>query len=491
MLTKYCISKYESCILHAVKEIKKNSKDSDEMSDSSSVSSASSNEDGQVLDVHLSKSSYFSSVDDIWNHISDTIHYRSEYERGSCDFYCSVMEAFLPVAVGVNCRMRETYIKRIMELEDSDVKRTIMQIIERNMNNSVSSPCEEPTISRVETPPNIKASCMPDPLKLDYWIGSSGSDSDSSSDNSSCNSDLDIETSLSNTPKPSNHKRSRDENSRSKQRISETEDLSPQNIDGKRRRISVSNGDDHITRQEPILEIQLVDLRRRVGDLTKEKKSLQELVEKHKKDEVNVEELQSTFKAKTMKMETEAIDRENRLKSDLESKIMELDKMKHDHEAARITANEQESKIRELTDEVDILQHCRQKLETSEEQLRKFKTRLEEFQDMKDALRKEEQSHNEAIERCLGLENKLTALEPLRRKVESYRNKSTESELKLAECEDKLQRIQSSYDSLMESHESLKEISKFHEENVSEMKQRLSTDEEIGGDIGSLGNALR
>jgi len=161
-----------------------------------------------------------------------------------------------------------------------------------------------------------------------------------------------------------------------------------------------------------------------------------------------LEESEAKNRAARMLIESEGIKRERKMHDEYEQKIASVEK---ELQSCLIHVDENvdyKEEVTKLQDELDILQHNSGKLTHAEEQVQRLKQKIQLLGESNDALNMEQNSHNEAVTKCLQLENELALLQPLRRQLEEYKCRSVNSDVKLTECEDDMKSLNNEIDKL-------------------------------------------
>jgi len=484
-----------SAILQVAAEIVQNSSKSNEEGSKSSHATAQG-------DASIRKESYFASGGDIWKKLSDLM------ETTYSDDKLQILSSMLRMAVAENCIMREAYIGRILEINQSDVQRNLMIIIEGSIDkddNTLNSDEESIDIQSDEESTHRSEMSSPHPINsmnsmtcfaMDLWGGKSKDNDDNKNKLEISNNQDDYSLSSSgsessvslNRNSPFHHKMAK-VRTRNEAFGNDVTSLDGSNSPN-RKRISLKPSffnDPHQTQRNNILLDQIKALRN-------DNEALKQQVVNAEQAEVERTDNEMKRRAEDIKKESQAIKRESIMREKYEAELKELKKRlekETDHNGQLAEAKE---KLSELQDEIDVLQHCKQKLSTSEDQLHKCRLKLEEFSDLKEALIKEEEAHSKAVERCLELENNLTTLQPLQKQVESYRVRSTEAEFKLAECEDQLAKMSTTNKDIMKKNKILEDLSHFESSEKEEMKQILLNQSATNNDFGEasgLGEGVR
>jgi len=143
-------------------------------------------------------------------------------------------------------------------------------------------------------------------------------------------------------------------------------------------------------------------------------KALDVSTERESLMEKNIEKLKSQCREASLKNEVDFLEIENGLcrKYEIDVKKLQQQLEKATNKITDLTENNIE--LQAVKDEADVLRHTALKLETTEELLRKTKSRLEEYSDVNDQLIREEEAHGKAIDRVLNLEYEISKYLPLK-----------------------------------------------------------------------------
>jgi chromosome segregation ATPase len=186
-----------------------------------------------------------------------------------------------------------------------------------------------------------------------------------------------------------------------------------------------------------------------------------------------LEEVEGKHRAASLKQETEFMNLKNELEDKYEDELSALKREVTSLQEFKQEAGEAREEISTLRDELDVNQHSSEKLAFVEDQLRKCKEKLEEMNDTKEALVREEEAHSALISKCLQLENELTALNPLKRQLEEYKTRAVDAEVKVTEYEEDIRTLKSRQETLVGMNEDLHLGAKLHQEVNQEMTKRL------------------
>ena len=193
-------------------------------------------------------------------------------------------------------------------------------------------------------------------------------------------------------------------------------------------------------------------------------------------------------------LETELLERENELRTTYEMDIESLRKELSRSEEQRTISEHASSEVAALKDEIDILKHSSTRLDNTEEQLRKCKTKLAEFQDIKEQLSREESARERSVQQVIELEKELTSLLPLRRQLDTYKARATTAEVKLAEVSDELERFQNEAVCLSSRNQELEQLSEFQISEKDDLQRKLvegSESKDSDAALVGLGEGMR
>lgn len=198
-----------------------------------------------------------------------------------------------------------------------------------------------------------------------------------------------------------------------------------------------------------------------------------------------LEELQAKNRATRMKIESEALTRENELRQELMEKNSALEKELKKYKETALEGTLAKEQLSALQDEIDVMRHSQLKLQHLEDQNRKMKEKLEQMGDVSKALESEEKAHSEAVSKCLQLENELALLQPLKRQLEDYKARATDAEVRLVDCEDEIKKLREASQNLNGIHNELQKGSLQHMIEAEELRKRLLENKE--SDVHGLG----
>lgn len=233
-------------------------------------------------------------------------------------------------------------------------------------------------------------------------------------------------------------------------------------------------------------------LEKMVKELRKQNENLKSELEESQARETEVgqkmQDLEAKSRRETMRLESEALRREEETREEYESKLTHLQHEVEDLREARDKEERARQELASVRDEIDLLEHTKEKLVETEEKLRKCRERIEQLGDVKDALKREEEAHGASVEECLRLDNELKTLQPLRRQLEDYKKRAVDAEFKVAECQEELKRMEHMTQSMNSAQKELLMGSRLHQDEAEELRRRLADAE--GAPLESDGPAL-
>lgn len=206
---------------------------------------------------------------------------------------------------------------------------------------------------------------------------------------------------------------------------------------------------------------------------------------------IEVESLKANYRLWTLKEEAAFLDRERLLKEKYESDIKQLKSQLDDLSKRCEEGDRAKAELATLKDDLDVLQHLETKLLLTEDQLRKYKDKLQEFSDVRTQLSREEEAHGKAVEQILLLESELAQLQPLKRQLEVYRARATDAEVKLAQCQHSLEKVQHLSKHLALENTELATTSKARINETEQLRQKLECPTSEDSLISSLGEGFR
>ena len=195
--------------------------------------------------------------------------------------------------------------------------------------------------------------------------------------------------------------------------------------------------------------------------------------EREQKLQGKLEVIEGRHRNEMMKLEKQSLDREEEMMTKYKDHVEALNSQFLD---IRDRANRGEQAIKELQkakEEIEVLNQNQGALPEMSEKLRKYKERMNELQDIKDALRREQEAHGNAVDEIVRLENELQTLAPLKRQLEDYKIRAIEAEVKLVETQDTLEKLEKKTLDQSSVTESLWQGAMLQKEQMEELRRRL------------------
>jgi chromosome segregation ATPase len=189
-----------------------------------------------------------------------------------------------------------------------------------------------------------------------------------------------------------------------------------------------------------------------------------------------LEVIEGRHRNEMMKLEKQSLDREEELVAKYKQHVEALNNQLHD---IRDKASRGEHAVKELQkakEEIEVLNQNQGALPELSEKLRKYKERMNELQDIKDALRREQEAHGNAVDEIVRLESELQTLAPLKRQLEDYKVRAIEAEVKLVETQDALEKLEKKAVDQSSVNESLWKGAMLQKEQMDELRRRLQED---------------
>ena len=396
-----------------------------------------------------------------WKTISDLIGCTYESNKVSA---LSICNALLCLAVSDSCSDRNAYVSRIIEL-DKEIQMVLMQIIKKG------EMMKNPQILRS---PHPDESYLLDDLNIDEDNESLLDDEDdvTNKENIKNRSPLSMSSSASMSKKTPRSFRSPKFSYRSPL-VSTTGERSFGPFSGSRR-----------LNTSPLTVSPHKNSRGRLSQLEKETVQLKDTNEalcselnmfRQQESELRalLEENEAKNRAAQLKIETEHLALNNKLRDEYDDKIQSLERKLKRSEEKLENKLSLEEEVSALKDEVDVLQSCKTKLMQTEDQLRKMKAKVEQMNDMSTVLASEEKAHAEAVAKCLELENNLAVLAPLKRQLEEYKSRATDAEVRLVDCEDEIKRLKESGNNMSDLNKELKVDALRQQAEVEDMRRQM------------------
>lgn len=223
-----------------------------------------------------------------------------------------------------------------------------------------------------------------------------------------------------------------------------------------------------------------------VSDLRRRNDQLSKLLDTYKdrEDEIRreMDELKANHRKQLMKWESTAMDREQELHQTYKRNLQQLE---YDLSEAQKQSEEGKAAIKELQmarDEIEVYQHNRAILSETTEKLRKYKEKVAELQDVREALQREQEAHAQSVDEVVKLENELQSLQGVKRQLEDYKIRAIEAEVKLVETQDCLRRLEQKSSDQTAANEYLWKGAVMQKEQMEELRRRIQEETQAAMD---------
>ena len=217
-----------------------------------------------------------------------------------------------------------------------------------------------------------------------------------------------------------------------------------------------------------------------VMNVQNQNKELQQKLEAYHDQEIDLkkkmDDMELVHRKSMMSLEAQSLARIQDLAQESEERIASLQEQ-------LIEAQELSSKgliamqeLKTAKDELEVVNHSKSALAETTEKLRRYKEKITELQDVKEALRKEQEAHGKSVNELIRLENDVQQMQPVKRQVEEYRIRAIEAEVKLVECQDYLRRMERHCKDQNAKNEHLYQDVIMQKEHMDELQRRIHDD---------------
>jgi|UPI000581B4D3 chromosome segregation ATPase len=183
-----------------------------------------------------------------------------------------------------------------------------------------------------------------------------------------------------------------------------------------------------------------------VRDLQHRNESLQSLVDaaQSREEEVRAQMEQKEQQQRKHMMQIESAARQKQLEQEgtLQSK---LESLQRELQVAKEQAESGQQAQRELMaarEEMEVMQSSQQAWNATNEKLNKFRDKVTELSDVKEALAREQAQHGKAVDELVRLETEVQNLQNTKRQLDDYKIRAIEAEVQLVECQDHMRRME-------------------------------------------------
>ena len=161
-----------------------------------------------------------------------------------------------------------------------------------------------------------------------------------------------------------------------------------------------------------------------------------------------IENLHSKYQQEAQKLKEEISMNRNKLvdlelliieRDDLifqhKNKLLDYDKHQEKLDASNIRINQLEEQLQAVQDDLEVLKPQAIKLDHAEAQLERYRSKLDELNDIKQQLKAESSSHSSTYDKLMVLEQEVEGLRKLKPQLEEYRQQHAESVIAIKELE--------------------------------------------------------
>jgi chromosome segregation ATPase len=190
-----------------------------------------------------------------------------------------------------------------------------------------------------------------------------------------------------------------------------------------------------------------------------------------------VENVETRLIKEMMKIEKEARLREDEARDAHKNEVAQLQSDIRSLSERYEHAERAEEELAGVKEEMELMLHTKGMLADTTEKLRKYRERLSQYSDVKDALKREEEAHSQSVEQCLRLENELKTLQPVKRQLEEYKTRAVDAEVRFAESQDELRKLKQEKLNLENMNEALVKGKISQQEEVEEVHRRIQEED--------------
>lgn len=225
-----------------------------------------------------------------------------------------------------------------------------------------------------------------------------------------------------------------------------------------------------------------------VGALKRHNQSLQGKVEAVTTAEEGLrqelQEKEDQHRNMTLKLESQALQRERELQAQLEIQSEEHSREIVQWREKAHQGEEAQEQLRLALDELELLEHNKHMLSETTEKMNKFREKVNELAHVKDALAKEQSNHAQAIDDLVNLQAQVQTLESTQRQLEDYKMRAIEAEVKLVECQDYLRRVEQQTSQESDEQARLYEGTVMQQQEMQDMIDRIQKETSNEGIVG-------
>lgn len=201
-----------------------------------------------------------------------------------------------------------------------------------------------------------------------------------------------------------------------------------------------------------------------------------------------MDSLKQNHRQDMIRLESASMEREQDLKRELEGQCKELQKKIEILEQESKNGRKAQEELAKARDELDVLGRNENEVHEMAERLRKYKDKISELHDLKEALKREQEAHSRSVEEIVRLESEVKVLLPAKRQLEEYKIRAIEAEVKLVESQDYLKRLEQQTRQATEASDSLFKETILQKEQMGELVKRIN--EETQANIDAAGKSV-
>ena len=222
-----------------------------------------------------------------------------------------------------------------------------------------------------------------------------------------------------------------------------------------------------------------------IYQLQKNNQELQSEVAMWQEREMNLQKKQQENRQEMMKLEASYINQQNEMEEEHKTQIRDMQRTIDEYEKERQFSLKTQQQVKQLEDELEVAHHSQMALSDAQERLHTYKERIEELQDVKDALKREQDAHGKAVEDVVRLQLEVKGLQQARRQLEDYKTRAIEAEVNFVECQEHLRRLELELADADEVKEKLSHVSKVQKQQIQDMIHRIKEETQRSIDSSS------
>lgn len=217
-----------------------------------------------------------------------------------------------------------------------------------------------------------------------------------------------------------------------------------------------------------------------VYELRQRNEQLQAILDKCQQRETEylnqLDQKDAKYRQNLLKIEAKHMDTQHELQQRMSERIQSLEShlTKAQDDAAK--GREAMVDLKLAKEELDLQSHKSHVLAETTEKLRKYKDKVAELQDVKEALAREQEAHAQAVDEMVRLESENQGLQTVKLQLEEYKIRAIEAEVKLVEYQDYLRRLEQKASDQSIANEYLWKGALMQKEQLEELQRRVQQD---------------